>query len=112
MANKSSFKKGSIEMLVLALLNTQDCYGYQITQLISEQSDGLISITEGSLYPTLYKLLDKHYISDYKKAVGKRLTRIYYHLEPEGKTYFENLLHDYNEIQTGIQKILNSNQIV
>lgn len=111
MANKSSFKKGSIEMLVLALLNNQDCYGYQITQLIKEQSEGLITITEGSLYPTLYKLLDKKYISDYKKTVGKRLTRIYYHLEPEGKRYFDELLMDYNTVQQGIQKILNSNII-
>lgn len=112
MANKSSFKKGSIEMLVLALLNNQDCYGYQITQLIKEQSEGLITITEGSLYPTLYKLLDKKYISDYKKAVGKRLTRIYYHIEPEGKRYFDELLMDYNTVQQGIQKILSSNIII
>lgn len=99
-------------MLVLALLNNQDCYGYQITQLIKEQSEGLITITEGSLYPTLYKLLDKKYISDYKKTIGKRLTRIYYHLEPEGKNYFEELLTDYNAVQSGIQKILDSNGII
>lgn len=111
MANKNSFKKGSIEMLVLALLKVQDCYGYQITQLVKEQSDELISITEGSLYPTLYKLLEKKYISDYKKVVGKRLTRIYYHLEPEGDAYFEELLADYLAVQKGIQKILDCNHV-
>lgn len=111
MANKNSFKKGSIEMLILALLKVQDCYGYQITQLVKEQSDELITITEGSLYPTLYKLQDKKYISDYKKVVGKRLTRIYYHLEPEGATYLDELLADYRAVQQGIQKILDSNNI-
>ena len=38
-------------------------------------------MTEGALYPILYKLSDKGYVSDYKRLAGKRLTRVYYHLE-------------------------------
>ena len=84
MANRNSFKKGTIELLLLSILRVEDCYGYQITQKIREQSDGAITVTEGALYPILYKLSDKGYVSDYKRLVGKRLTRVYYHLEQAG----------------------------
>ncbi len=41
------------------------------------------------MYPVLYKFEDLGYISSEKKLVGKRMTRIYYHLEPSGKAYLE-----------------------
>ncbi len=111
MANKNSFKKGTIELLLLALLTKEDCYGYQITQSIKKQSDDLITVTEGALYPILYKLLDKGYVTDYKKPAGKRLMRVYYHLEKEGESYFHSLLEDYQKVQTGVQNILQANDI-
>ena len=36
--------------------------------------------------------------------------RVYYHLEPEGLTYFKTLLDDYNKVQLGVQKILTANK--
>ena len=49
--NKSNFKKGSVEMLLLHLLKTEgDCYGYQLSQLINQRSSGVLVIPEGSMY--------------------------------------------------------------
>lgn len=107
MNQRSNFKKGSVEMLLLHILRDGDCYGYQLTQLIKERSDGTIVIPEGSMYPTLYKLLENGVISDYKKQVGKRLTRVYYHLEEKGIKHLETLIEDYYEVHAGIQKVLN-----
>ncbi|MGF6375153.1 PadR family transcriptional regulator PadR [Clostridiales Family XIII bacterium PM5-7] len=105
--NVSNFKKGSVEMLLLHLLDTEgDCYGYQMTQLISEKSKGVLIIPEGSMYPTLYKLIDNNYISDYKKLVGKRMTRVYYHLEDVGRERLKELVEDYAEVTQAIQDIL------
>ena len=106
MANRNSFKKGTIELLLLSILRVEDCYGYQITQKIREQSDGAITVTEGALYPILYKLSDKGYVSDYKKLAGKRLTRVYYHLEQAGSEYLDSLLEDYLKVQEGVRKVL------
>lgn len=107
MASRDNFKKGSVEMLLLHLLQEDDLYGYQLSQLIHQRSDGILTIPEGSMYPTLYRLLDKGCITDYKKQVGKRLTRVYYHLEPEGLDYFQALLNDYYKVNKGIQLLLN-----
>lgn len=104
-----SLKKGrnNIEMILLRILQDGDYYGYQLSQLVSEYSGNLISIPEGSLYPALYRLLEKGYISDEKHLVGKRMTRIYYHLEPAGTEYYQILLEEYTYLNNGIQSILN-----
>lgn len=67
--------------LILALLDQEDMYGYQIVQEITERSGGAIVTEEGSLYPVLYKLQDQGMLSGEKVLVGKRMTRVYYHLE-------------------------------
>lgn len=105
--NKSNFKKGSVEMLLLHLLRTEgDCYGYQLSQLINQRSNGVLVIPEGSMYPTLYKLIDNGYITDYKKTVGRRMTRVYYHLEPTGEERLRELVEDYKEVAEAIHKIM------
>jgi len=103
MASRDNFKKGSVEMLLLYLLQEDNFYGYQLSQLINQRSNGILTIPEGSMYPTLYRLLDKGYITDYQKQVGKRLKRVYYHLEPEGFDYLKELLNDYYKVNEGIQ---------
>lgn len=106
MKPQDNFKKGSVELLLLFLLQEGDMYGYQLSQLIKERSGELLSVPEGSMYPALYRLSEKGCISDYKKQVGKRLTRVYYHLEPEGKVYLKELLNNYYKTNQGIQQLL------
>lgn len=105
--NKSNFKKGSVEMLLLHLLKTEgDCYGYQLSQSINQRSNGVLVIPEGSMYPTLYKLIDNNYITDYKKTVGKRMTRVYYHIENAGVDRLNELVEDYKEVANAIETIM------
>ena len=109
MVKRNSFKKGTIELLTLAILQDGDCYGYQITQSICDKSNGIITVTEGALYPILYRLVDKGYLTDYKKPAGKRLMRVYYHLEEAGIIYFHELLEEYNQVKLGVELILSEN---
>lgn len=104
----SNFKKGAVEMLLLHILDAKgDCYGYQLSQLIKEISNGCIAYPEGSLYPALYKLIEKEYISDYKKQTGKRMIKVYYHIEDSGKERLEVLRNDYMSTTNSILQILN-----
>lgn len=104
--SRSSFKMGTVEMLILFLLEKQDLYGYEIALLIRELSEGNLVIAESTLYPTFYKLLDKKYISDREVPVGKRRIRVYYHLEEAGRERLADLLEDYKTTALGIEKIL------
>lgn len=103
---QNSFRRGVMTLVILALLKKEDMYGYQLVQQTQKASGGRIITQEGSLYPVLYKLLDQGLISDRKEQVGKRMTRIYYHLEPAGESKLQELIQEYNEITTGIHMLI------
>ena len=102
---QNSFRRGVMSLVILGLLRREDMYGYQLVQETQRVSGGRITTQEGSLYPVLYKLVDQGLISDRRVQVGKRMTRVYYHLEPAGAERFGQLLREYEEITQGIRLI-------
>lgn len=104
---KERFRHGLVEMLLLKVLSEQDCYGYQITQIMKNVSKGAITVREGSMYPILYKLQEKGYISSYKGKGNGRMERIYYHIEESGLEELEKLIAAYNQVHEGVVTLLN-----
>ena len=103
---QSGFRRGVMSLVILGLLKKEDMYGYQLVQETQKKSGGRIVTQEGSLYPVLYKLLDLGFISDRKVKVGKRMNRIYYHLEPTGEKRLGELTREYEEISRGVFMII------
>lgn len=99
---QNSFRRGVMSLVILGLLKKEDMYGYQLVQETEKMSGGRITTQEGSLYPVLYKLVDQGMISDKKVLVGKRMTRVYYHLEPAGEQRLKELIREYEEITQGV----------
>ncbi len=102
-----NFRRGVFSLVLLGLLKQGDMYGYQLVQETERQSGGRLTTQEGSLYPVLYKLEDQGFISNYRKQVGRRMTRVYYHLEPAGELRLEELTREYTEVTRGVMQILN-----
>ena len=69
-------------------------------------SNGTIHIAEGTMYPILYRLLDEGLISDEKRLVGKRQTRIYYHIEEKGIVHMQKLYEEYLTMINSIERIM------
>lgn len=104
--NQNAFRRGILSLVILGLLKKEDMYGYQLVQTTKALTGGRIITQEGSLYPVLYKLLDQNMISDKKVLVGKRMTRVYYHLEPAGLEHLNKLISEFRDIADGVQMIL------
>lgn len=104
--NQASFRRGVMSLVILALLKREDMYGYQLVQECERSSGGALVTQEGSLYPVLYKLLDAGMISDYRVKSGKRMIRVYYHLEPAGEVRLQELIREYTETTRGIFNII------
>ena len=78
-------KRGSTEVLILALLDERPRHGYDISRLIDERSGGTITFHTASLYPTLYRLEDKGLIDGrWVERAGQRRRR-YYRLTGQGR---------------------------
>lgn len=107
MTVQDSLKKGTIEMIALYLLAQQDMYGYQLRKEFEIRSNGYFILPDASLYPTLYRLVSKGFISEREEVVDRRLRR-YYHLEEAGKKRLENTLYEYKRLQDGISSVFES----
>ena len=78
-------KKGSAELLILALIEERARHGYEISKLIASRSDGALQFHVASLYPLLYRLEDRGWIEGrWVEKPGQRRRR-YYRLTPEGR---------------------------
>ena len=104
--SQASFRRGVMSLVILGLLKQKDMYGYQLVQETEKQSGGRLMTQEGSLYPVLYKLVDQGLISDRKVLVGKRMQRVYYHLEPSGEERLKELIREYEEVTQGVFQIV------
>ena len=69
-----------IEFLILAILESEDSYGYEISQTIKL----IANIKESTLYPILKKLEKNRYLITYSQEYQGR-KRKYYSLTPEGR---------------------------
>jgi len=77
-------KRGSTELLVLALLENRPRHGYEIGKLIEARSEGRLTYSIPSLYPTLCRLEERGLIKGrWVEKPGERRRR-FYHLTREG----------------------------
>lgn len=82
-------KKGSSEVLILALLDERDRHGYEIAKLIEARSAGSLRFTLASLYATLYRLEDRGWLRGrWVEKAGQR-RRCYYRLTEAGRKVLE-----------------------
>ncbi|HET7216955.1 MAG TPA: helix-turn-helix transcriptional regulator [Vicinamibacterales bacterium] len=73
-----SAKKGSADLLILALVEQQPLHGYEIARLIEMRSRGAIRFTLASLYETLYRLEERGRIRGrWIERAGQRRRRYY-----------------------------------
>ena len=78
-------KKGSAELVMLALLEARARHGYEISQLIEQRSDGAVRFKVASLYPLLYRLERRGWIAgQWVEKEGQRRRR-YYRLTRDGR---------------------------
>ena len=106
--SKDIFKRGTLDFLLLVLLQEQDMYGRQMKEELEKRTNGVYSLAEGAMYPVLYRLEEQNYIIHYERKITKRQVKIFYHLTDSGLSCVRELRDDYLAIAQGINTILNT----
>ena len=74
----ASAKKGSTDLLLLALVDERELHGYELGRLLEERSNGPLSFTLAALYETLYRLEERGWVRGrWVEAAGQRRRRCY-----------------------------------
>ena len=77
MSIEQQFKKGSMDMILLSLVNRRKTYGYEILQTLKTSSNLFKNIKEGTIYPVLYRLEDDGLIINNMEIVNGRKKKTY-----------------------------------
>jgi len=71
-------KKGSAELLILAILDDRPRHGYDISRQIEERSRGVLSFHVATVYPILYRLEKRGLVTgQWIEKAGERRRRFY-----------------------------------
>lgn len=98
-------KRGSAELLILALVEEADLHGYDIARQIEARSQGTLRFTLASLYATLYRLEDRGWIRGrWVERAGQR-RRKYYRLTVSGRTVLANQRKEWGQFIAALGQV-------
>ena len=86
----AQFKKGVLELIVLAAVEQKDMYGYELVAEVSK----VVNVKEGTIYPILKRLTNEHYFETYLRESTEGPPRKYYHLTADRKSTRLNSSHN------------------
>ena len=76
---------GTLDMLILRILQSGPVHGLSIAQHIERRSDDVLLVEQGSLYPALYRLEKRGWITSFWGTSDSRRRVRFYRLTPKGK---------------------------
>src|SRR5215831_16499684 len=104
--SQTEWKRGSAEMLILALLEARPRHGYEISKLIEQRSGGTVRFYVASLYPLLYRLEKRGWLQGrWVEKAGQRRRR-YYRLTPEGRRVLASQRRGWQAFVEAINRIV------
>jgi PadR family transcriptional regulator PadR len=99
-------KRGSLELIVLHLLSPGEAYGYEIVTTLTEQTNGALEVTDGTLYPVLYRLERAGFVSVRWETPARGVPRKYYKLTPAGRDELSRLTEEWTTFAKAMTRLL------
>lgn len=97
--------KGHIDTMILAILEKNDSYGFEIAKNVLEQTS--FELKDGTLYISLKRLESKGFIESYwqsSKGPGNR--RKYYNITEDGIKILDIKVNEWNFVKNIMEKFL------
>ncbi len=104
-ASDRELKKGSAELLVLSLVESEARHGYEIAKLIEVRSGGTLRFQAASLYPLLYRLEARGWIRGRWVERPDQRRRRFYRITPQGRTVLAEQRKGWQQFAEAIRRI-------
>ena len=96
---------GRQNLPVIYYNNHSYMYGYEMIKKLTEKSENVFELQEGTLYPILHSLEEKNYITSYwDKTASKK--RKYYSITNEGKKHLKEKKEEWKTFSCGINQVV------
>lgn len=105
----TALRKGSLEMILLALLEARPRHGYELAKLIESESGNKLQFHVASLYPMLYRLERKGLAEGrWVEKAGERRRR-FYRLTPQGRRALAHQRRNWREFAHALNRLTGFN---
>lgn len=99
-------KRGSLELIVLHLLVPGEAYGYEIVSKLTAETNGALEVTDGTLYPVLYRLERAGFVTVRWETKERGVPRKYYRLTAAGRDQLARLIHEWTTFAGAMARLL------
>jgi len=104
--NDRSLFPGALEMMILQTLRRKPLHGYALAQVIKRNSDDLLQVEEGSLYPALQRMLKAGWVAaEWALSPRNRNVRAY-KITPAGRKQLEREVSSFQQMLEGIARAM------
>jgi PadR family transcriptional regulator len=98
--------QGTLDLLILQTLVSGPAHGHTIAHVIEHQSDAVLQVEHGSLYPALHRLEDRGWIASFWGTSENNRRARYYRLTPVGRRQLVAQTGRWDEVVRAINRIL------
>ena len=103
---QSDLLQGTLDLLVLRTLHQGPAHGHTIAHAIERQSDEVLQVEHGSLYPALHRLEDRGWIASFWGTSENNRRARYYRLTPLGRRQLAQQTNRWDELVRAVNRIL------
>ncbi|HJZ75855.1 MAG TPA: PadR family transcriptional regulator [Vicinamibacterales bacterium] len=98
--------QGTLDLLVLRTLAVGPAHGHTIAHAIERESDEVLQVEHGSLYPALHRLEDRGWIASFWGTSENNRRARYYRLTPAGRRQLAAQTSRWQELVRAINRVL------
>ena len=111
MTKPSNLVQGTLDLLILKILDLEPRSGWAIGQRLRQVSDDALQVSDGSLYPALHKLEQQGWISaEWQSTANNRRAKVYA-LTPPGRRYLRQESENWKRLSRAITHVVRLTEI-
>jgi PadR family transcriptional regulator, regulatory protein PadR len=106
MSKPTDLVQGTLDLLILKVIALEATHGWAIAQRISQMSNDVLQVGQGSLYPALHKLEQQGWIeAEWRDSEHNRRAK-YYSLTREGRRALKQEMAQWDRLSTAISLVV------
>jgi PadR family transcriptional regulator PadR len=102
MSRSSTLVQGTLDFLLLKILAVEPLHGFAISRRLGQVSNGVLQVSDGSLYPALHKLEQRGWISAQWKPTENNRRAKFYSLTRLGRKHLARESEEWDRLSSAI----------
>ena len=108
MPSRTDLLQGTLDLLILKALVLGSLHGWGISKRLRQLSHDVLDVGQGSLYPALYRLEDRGWVTTEWRTSEEGRRAKFYTLTPEGRRQLAVEQSYWRRLSAAVDEVLNA----